>query len=202
MEIVRLFDIDLDVVDAHKVQEYGVRAMLYNETLAKVMPHPSGIYLEDVPVDEATGLCAFDYEYGNETGFAKLDILSNSAYKIFKDKKDLIKHVNMKPDWEKFLDPKYHTQLPHIANYGEIIGLVKPQSIEEVADITALIRPAKIKYLNVYLQSKHRARRNLYKRPADGGMYFKRAHAISYAVMIVAVFNKILSKETRSDLFL
>lgn len=202
MEITRLFDIDIDVKNASDHDGLGTRAMIYNETLEKVMPHPSGIYLEKVPVDAETGLCAFDYDYGNDTGFAKLDILTNSAYHIFKNKEDLLKHVEMTPDWEHFTEAKYYERLPHISKYGELINLVEPESVEEVADIIALIRPSKMKYLNDYLKHKKLARRNyLYSRPSDGGMYFKRAHAISYAVMIVAIFNKLRTNESGCGIF-
>tara|TARA_R100000664_G_C2759726_1_gene149774 strand:+ start:5196 stop:5810 length:615 start_codon:yes stop_codon:yes gene_type:complete len=185
----RIFDVDIDTSSKTKREDYGVRAMIYNDKVEKVLPHPSGVYIEKVPVDPETGLCSFDYEYGNTEGFMKVDILSNSSYDNFKSKEELLYCLEIEPDWKLLLDKEFATTLPHIGKYHELLVQLRPSSIEELADFLALIRPAKIKHLGDYKKNKNKVRRKLYLRPTDGSAYFKRSHAISYAMMIVAIMN-------------
>lgn len=186
----RIFDVDIDIKSNVSREKFGVRAMVYNKTTSKILPHPSGVYIEPVPVDEKTGLCAFDYEYGNELGFMKVDILSNSSYDMFTSKEDLLYHLNKEPDWDLLKDEEFVKSLPHVGKYHDLLVMMEPTSVEELADILALIRPAKLKYLKQYKDNPKKVRKNLYKRPPDGSAYFKRSHAISYAVMITAIMNK------------
>lgn len=189
-ELRRVFDIDIDVSSKAKRDSYGTRAMIYNKDLERVMPHPSGIYMEPVPIDSVTGLCAFDYEYGNQMGFSKIDILTNSAYDSFLSKEELYEAIEREPDWKLLENTKFVEGLPHIGKHAELVRMVCPKSIEELADILALIRPGKQEYVKFYRKNPALVRKNLYLRPRNGGAYFKKSHAICYAVMIVAVMNK------------
>ena len=187
----RTFDVDIDVSAECKRENFGTRSMIYNKETQRVLPHPSGIYLEAVPVDELTKNCAFDYNYGDSLGFMKVDILTNRSYNNFKNKSELTKFANMEPDWDKFMDEAMVAKLPHIANHFDTVSKIRPQTIEELADIIALIRPAKIRLIPDYRKKTKAVRHRLYKRPIDQSAYFKKSHAIAYAVMIVAVLNKI-----------
>jgi DNA polymerase III alpha subunit len=165
--------------------------MIYNKETERILPHPSGIYLEPVPVDELTGGCAFDYEYGDANGYMKVDILTNKSYDMFRTKDQLISAIEIEPDWTDLLNEDFVAKLPHIAQHFDVVRKVKPTSVEELADLVALIRPAKIQYIQSYLTNKKSVRRKLYLKPMDGGAYFKKSHAIAYALMIVAVMNKL-----------
>lgn len=191
----RTFDVDIDVSPDFKRDEFGVRAMIYRDDTERIMPHPSGVYLEPVPVDPVTGLCAFDYKYGDDKGFMKVDLLVNTAYANFESKEEVLTALTSEVDWKLFLDRRIVDKLPHIANHFDIVREVKPQSIEDLADILALIRPAKIWMLEDYLTNKKRVRINLYKRPAGDKVYFKKSHAISYAAMIVCCLHRITETE-------
>lgn len=184
----RNFDIDIDVRSDFDRSGYGTRAMIYNEETENISPHPVGIYLEDVPVDPITGFCAFDYKYGNENGFMKLDLITNSSYDRFKTKTQLLSAINKEPDWTLLESESYVSKLPHIANHFDVVSLVKPRSVIELADTLALIRPGKVHLLEQYLSNREKVRRKLYLR-SDKGVYFKKSHAVSYALMIVAVMN-------------
>ncbi|WGH49629.1 hypothetical protein [Alishewanella phage vB_AspM_Slickus01] len=189
----RTFDVDIDVNTSCKREQYGVRSMIYNEETQRILPHPSGVYLEDVPVDSVTNNCAFDYKYGDSLGFMKVDILTNKSYDRFRTKEELTKFSEMTPDWNKLLDENIVSRLPHIANHYDVITKIQPNSIEELADVIALIRPAKINLIPLYRGKTISVRKRLYSRPLDGTAYFKKSHAIAYAVMIVAVLNKIIN---------
>jgi hypothetical protein len=184
------FDVDIDVVGCDKDQ-YGIRAMIYNGDTMKILPHPSGIYFDEVPVDKETGLCAFDYKWGEAAGFQKVDLLNNNSYMKFKTKRDVLDSVSMEPDWSKLQDRDIVESLPHIANHFEIVSRLEPKSIEDLADVLALIRPGKKHLIEDYIEDKTAARRYLYKRSVNDQVYFKKSHAISYAVMVVCVMNKM-----------
>ena len=188
---VRVFDVDIDVNSSVDRNEYGIRAMIYNKETERVMPHPSGVYLEEVPVDELTGFCAFDYEYGDANGYMKVDILTNKSYDLFRTKEQLLEALEIEPNWDSLMDESFVAKLPHIGTNFEIVRKIKPKNIEELADLVALIRPAKIQYIQSYLTNKASIRRRLYLKPSDGSPYFKKSHAIAYAMMIAAVMNKL-----------
>lgn len=189
--IRRSFDVDIDTGSLCNRADYGIRAMVYNEDVCKILPHPSGVYLEKVPVDPVTGLCAFDYKYGDSVGFAKVDILTNKSYDIFKTKKELLMFSIMTPDWRWLLDEEFTANLPHIGKHHDTLVKIQPNTVEELADVIALIRPAKIGLIGQYRKQQSAVRRRLYSRPLDGTAYFKKSHAIAYAIMIVAVMNKL-----------
>lgn len=189
----KLFDVDIDVTSSScKKGKYGVRAFVYNEKTRRISQHPSGTYLEEVPIDMMTGMAAFDYKYGDEAGYYKVDLLTNNAYNNIKSKSELLELVDMETPWEKFLDEEFVSRLPHIANHFEIVRKVGPRSIEDLADILALIRPGKAEMIDSYLESKISTRRNLYRKPTNGKIYFKKSHAIGYAVMITVVAKKLV----------
>ncbi|MCI4411210.1 MAG: hypothetical protein JHC38_06005 [Thiotrichales bacterium] len=188
---MNIFDIDIDTQTSTDRSKFGTRAMIYNKEQQKILPHPSGIYLEPVPVDLMSGLAAFDYEYGNNVGFQKVDILHNTSYDIFNSKAELDEVLSRVDtfDWNILAKESNVLQLPHIGNHFELIQAVKPKSIEDLSDVVALIRPGKRNLLDTYLKHKHATRKQLYLRSTDG-MVFKKSHATSYALMIVCVAIK------------
>ncbi len=189
--IRRTFDVDIDVNAKCNRTEYGTRAMVYNEDAMRILPHPSGVYLETVPVDAQTGLCAFDYKYGDEAGFIKVDILTNRTYDIFSSKQELTRFSLMEPDWSWLMDETFVEKLPHISKHFDVVTKIQPKSVEELADLIALIRPAKISLIPQYRKATAAVKRRLYSRPLDGTAYFKKSHAVAYAIMIVAYMNKL-----------
>lgn len=190
MDIRRIFDVDIDLPSHFDKKQFGyTQAMIYNEDALKIQPHPSGFYLEEVPVDNITGLCSFDYEYGDEQGFMKVDLLTNRVYDKFKTKKDVLDCISDDNiDWSVLEDSDFVATLPHIGKHVELVQRVAPTSVIELADILALIRPAKIHLVNSYIKNKDITRKRLYLRPSEG-IYFKKSHAISYALMIVCAMS-------------
>ena len=63
---------------------------------------------------------------------------------------------------------------------------MKPKSVEELAEVLAVIRPAKRHLLN---ESKEKISSEVWVKPDDGSYYFKKAHAIAYALSIVVQLN-------------
>lgn len=185
------FDIDIDVkqtsIDKSK---YGVRGVIIKEN--KIHPHPSGYYVDkDMPVDPLTDNSPMDYQLADELGYQKIDILTNSVYEYFDSKEDLERCVNQDPNWELLQNEQYLSKLPHVKDYGYILREIKPKSVMELADVIALIRPGKIHLYESYLENPDKIRPNLYRKPKNDGMYFKKSHAVSYAMMIKTLLVKL-----------
>lgn len=186
----RSFDIDIDVKSGVEKDRFGIRAMIYNDEVGTVLPHPSGYYLQDVPVDGVTGNAAIDYKEGEDKSLLKVDLLTNSSYDMFESKEDLLSCIETDPDWSLMTKRDVVERLPHLSNHFDLVRDIAPKSIEDLADCLALIRPGKVHLIEPYKENKERTRVNLYRMPREGA-YFKRSHAISYAMMIVAILHKI-----------
>jgi Bacterial DNA polymerase III alpha subunit finger domain len=185
-------DIDIDVTPHTDKGKYGVRAIIHIEEARKIKSHPSGHYVDsNIPVDGVTGMAAIDHKVSDDLGFTKIDLLTNTSYNMFESKQEVIDNLNKKPDWNLLLDPKFIKGLPQIANHMELLREVKPKSIDELADVLALMRPGKMHLLESYLNNREKVRSNLYRKPKNG-FIFKRSHAIAYAGLIVCVMNKKL----------
>ena len=186
-----LFDVDIDIPPYVDRAELGLRAIQYLPDKKAIKPHPSGYYINDeVAVDALTGSAAIDYQDAESRNITKVDLLTNTAYSLFKDKADYLAALTKEPDWRKLNDPHFVSLLPQIGNQFELLKKISPTSISELADVLAMIRPAKRKFVQDYATNKAFVREQLYKKPKEG-MYFKKSHAISYAQMIVAVMNRM-----------
>lgn len=194
----RSFDVDIDVSSKVKKSRYGKRSFVYNEEQLKMIPHPSGFFLDSedllgssIPVDPVSGLTTLESKEGEYEGFFKVDLLTNTLYDRFTSKKEVRESLNFeKFNWDLLLDPKVVEDLPHISKHFSIVRQLQPQSVEDLADILALIRPGKIDLIDDYLKDKERTRKRLYKRPLNGEMYFKKSHAVAYSVGILCYLNK------------
>lgn len=191
MSKVRTFDVDIDCSSKTERTSYGVRSMVYNADTYRILPHPSGINLDDIPVDLETGLAAIEHKEAAALGFNVVDILTNTSYDRFSSKRDVLNMIEQEPNWRLLESREFVSKLPHIGNHFDVVSLVQPRSIDDLADILALIRPGKRNLLESYTKNKHSVRLQLYRRSANGQAYFKKAHSYSYALMIVAIINKL-----------
>lgn len=182
-------DIDIDVRSSTDKTVYGVRAIIYDEDRRRVKPHPSGYYVEsNIPVDPETGMAAIEYKESEELGFSKIDLLTATAYDSFKSKQEVLDALK-NPDWSLLLDRSFVERLPQLGKHFELVEQVAPKSIQELADVLALIRPDKVHLIEKYIEDKEYIRPNIYRR-GKSGYRFKKAHAIAYAHQIVCVMNK------------
>jgi hypothetical protein len=189
----KIGDIDVDVKSHMDRTPYGTRAIQYLDKEQRLKPHPSGWYIDDVPVDPETGMSTLHYKDMEEAGFIKVDLISNTAYDQFKSKKEVLENLNKEPDWDLLLDKGFIEKLPHLPGHIDILRDIRPRSIMELADTLALIRPGKIHLIEDYLEDREKVRKRLYARPRKG-YYIKKSHAVAYAHMIVCVMNRKDSK--------
>ncbi len=186
------FDVDIDLPSHTNKDRYGVKAIQYIPEKKIIKPHNSGYYYNSgMPIDKITGFAAIEYKEAEKAGFIKIDLLTNTSYDVFLNKQELIESLNKEPDWGLLKDKRFVEKLPHISRHFDIINELKPNSISDLADILALIRPGKDHLLSNYKKDKQATRTNLYRKPNKSGVYyFKKSHAIATAAMIVCVMNK------------
>lgn len=184
-------DVDIDVADRDKALSniQHVQAMMDVDGLKK--RHNTGIYLQDMPFDPYTGLALIDYKNASEVGYFKLDILNNHVYDDIKNEEHLDILLNMSPNWELLQHDEVVSQLFHISNYSYLTKRLKPSSIDELAMLLAIIRPAKAHLQNAEWSE---IRSEVWKKTNGDTYEFKKSHAIAYAFVIVVQLNRIVEK--------
>lgn len=185
---LKLPDVDIDLADRFQLLELlpHVKATQIIDDRRK--SHNSGVYLQKLPSD-LNNWASLDYKTAEHRGYFKFDLLNNSAYKIFADKAELDQMSQREPQWHLLQQSEIVEQLPHVHDHLHILQTLKPQSVEQLAAVLAIIRPGKRYLLNsdwatinkeVWIKSEEQ-------------YSFKKSHAIAYAVLIVAVLNKLTS---------
>jgi len=186
MNVVKT-DIDIDVVsrDDLLVHFKHIPAIIKkkDDTYDK---HNSGVYLQPIPFDQLTGLSSIDYKEAEDRGYFKLDFLNNSLYTGVRDEQHLDELTNKEPIWDLLQHEDVVKNLAHVHAHINVLRVLKPSSVIELAEVLAIIRPAKRPLLN---ESKETIKKEVWIKPTDGSYYFKKAHAIAYAVSIVVQLN-------------
>jgi len=153
-----------------------------------LVKHNTGVYLHEVPVNAVTGLCAVPYEEAEERKFFKIDFLNVGIYKGVRNEEHLVELMNKEPLWDLLIDDSFNSLLFHVNGHGEILRKTAPTTIEQLAAVLAMIRPAK-RYLigkdwNTVLNE-------VWKKPESEEYFFKKSHATAYAVAVVVQMNLI-----------
>ena len=181
-------DIDIDFADRRQVLEiieHVPAAIKDNGTFKK---HNTGVYCHSIPYNSITDTASIDYKTADSRGYLKLDFLNVGIYKDVKDEEQLVRLLNTEPIWDLLLEDDFTNKLFHVNGHGSILRQMKPTSIEQLAAVLAVIRPAK-RYLigkdwaTVYAE--------VWQKPSDDEYYFKKAHAVAYAAAIVVQMNLI-----------
>jgi len=181
-------DIDIDFLDrdtALKLFKHTVASRVDN---AKLVKHNTGVYLHDVPVDAVSNLCAISYEQAEEQSFFKIDFLNVGIYKGVRDEAHLEQLMETEPLWDLLEQDDFNNLLFHVNGHGGILRQMKPTSVEQLAAVLAMIRPAKR-----YLIGKPwtMVMTEVWTKPETGDYFFKKSHATAYAVAIVVQMNLI-----------
>jgi len=181
-------DIDIDFLDrteALKLFDHVPASRIENQKLVK---HNTGIYLHSVPVDPITGLCEISYEEAESLGYFKIDFLNVSLYKGVKDEEHLIQLMNTEPLWDLLEDDQFNSLLFHVNGHGDILRKMKPQSVEQLAAVLAMIRPAKRYLIGRFWDE---VMKEVWAKPDSGEYFFKKSHATAYAMAVVVQMNLI-----------
>ena len=181
-------DIDIDFLDREQALTLfkHVRASRLEEN--KLVKHNTGVYLHEVPVNAVENLCAIPYDIAEERNYFKIDFLNVGIYKGVRDENHLIQLMETEPLWDLLLDDSFVNNLFHVNGHGSILRQMEPKSIEQLAAVLAIIRPAKR-----YLIGKEwtTVMTEVWTKPENDEYYFKKSHATAYAVAIVVQMNLI-----------
>ena len=186
--MVKMPDIDIDFTDrdsALKLFKHVGASRVENNRLVK---HNTGIYMHQVPVNALTGLCAVPYDTAEQREYFKIDFLNVGLYRGIKDEDHLVQLMETEPLWDLLLQDDFISLLFHVNGHGSILREMKPNSVEQLAAILEMIRPAKRHLIGKDWAT---VMMEVWTRPDTDDYYFKKSHATAYAVAIVVQMNLI-----------
>jgi hypothetical protein len=181
-------DIDIDFIDREQALKLFTHTPASRLDNGKIVKHNTGVYLHEVPVDPISGLCAVPYDRADAEGYFKIDFLNVGIYKGVRDEDHLVYLMNQEPLWDLLLDDEFTNNLFHVNGHGNILRQMKPDSIEKLAAVLAVIRPAKRSLIGKEWSS---VLADVWTKPTNNEYYFKKSHAIAYAHAIVVQMNLI-----------
>jgi DNA polymerase III alpha subunit len=187
-------DIDIDFPDRKNVLDLikHIPAMINdNGTFKK---HNTGVYCHSIPYNPLTGTASIDYKSAEERGYFKIDFLNVTAYRDVKNEEHLTYLLNTEPLWDLLYEKEICDQLFHINGYHNLLKELKPESIVELAMVLAMIRPGKKHLIPVCKEKGFQAIKDEIWIKTEDSYFFKKAHAISYASVIVVQLNLICEK--------
>ena len=136
-------DVDIDFYDRDGVLK------LFKHTPASIIKddktekHKTGVYFHAVPEHPVTGHSTLDYKQAEDRGYFKIDCLNVSIYKQVKSEQELVELMIQEPDWDMLKDATIVDQLFHLNGHYKIVSSLEPKTIEQLAAVLAIIRPAK-----------------------------------------------------------
>jgi DNA polymerase III alpha subunit len=181
-------DIDIDFADRSKALEHFKHATAAIDDNGTFKKHNTGIYCTSIPYNPLTGLSTIDYKTAEDRGYFKIDFLNVSVYEKVKDRDHLKTLMETEPLWDLLLQDDFTNLLFHVNGHGSLLRQMKPSSIEELAMCLALIRPAKKHLVG---RTWTEIGQEIWTKPENGEYYFKKAHAVAYAHVIVVQMNLI-----------
>jgi len=187
MEIL-MPDIDIDFADRSKVLDIIKNIPAAIDANGTFKKHNTGIYCQPIPHNPLTGLSNIDYKEAEGRGYFKIDFLNVGIYEKIRNEEHLIQLMETEPLWDLLEQDEFSNLLFHVNGHGHVLRTLKPTNIEQLAACLAIIRPAK-KYLlgktwkEIFEQ--------VWTKPTTDEYFFKKAHAIAYAKVVVVQMNLI-----------
>src|SRR6056300_304815 len=172
-------DIDIDFADREIILNQVKHRIAKLPTGKK---HNTGVYVTECPHNPVDNLSTIDYKTAEERGYFKLDFLNVSIYKDVRDEAHLQQLMDREPLWELLEHSEFCSQVFHLTGNEELVKRLSPKNLEQLAATLAIIRPSKRYLAN---ESWDRIDAEVWLKPDDGSYYFKKAHAVSYAVACV-----------------
>ena len=181
-------DIDIDFADRTKILELISHTPARQIVDGQVRRHNSGVYVTDIPQDPVNQCAAIDYQTAEDLGYFKIDFLNVHVYKQIQDPQHYDQMLAQLPDWSRFnSDQTWFEQLIHVANHWEVLQkMPEPvDSVPRLAMFLALIRPGKRHLVGLTWKE---VSETIWDQTKEG-YSFKKAHAVSYAVLVTLHMN-------------
>lgn len=183
-------DVDIDCYGRDKILE-GVECVYGRIDRAndKFEKHPTGVYFQNIPRDPTTNMSTIDHRIANDYGYFKIDFLNVNMYSGIRSEQHLLELMDKAPPWDFLQYAEISDKLFHLKGYNYLLQRYKPASVEDLAMILAIIRPAK-----AYLQNTNwnKIREEVWDKTADDGYQFKRSHGIAYSLAIIVNLHLLI----------
>ena len=178
-------DIDIDFANRDVILEKIKHRVA---RLNKEKKHNTGVYFTEIPSNPVDNMSTVDYKTAENRGYFKLDFLNVSLYKDIKNEDHLNTLVHKEPLWTLLEHKEFVEQLFHVGEHFSILKSMKPKSVEQLAMVLAVIRPGKRHLLG---KTWNDMKETIWEKPKNNEYYFKKAHAVAYAMAIVVQINLI-----------
>ena len=176
-------DIDIDFADRDIVLSKIQHRVA---TINSEKKHNTGVYVTEIPHNPVDNHSTIDYKTAEDRGYFKLDFLNVSIYKDVRDDNHLQDLMEREPIWELLQHEEFVDQLFHLNGHTSILRQTCPTSVEQLAAVLAMIRPAKRHLIGQDWQT---IMEGVWTKPTNDEYYFKKAHAVSYAMAVVVHMN-------------
>ena len=183
-------DIDIDFADRDVILSQLEHRVAKLNTGKK---HNTGVYATEIPHNPVDNLSTIEHKTAEDRGYFKLDFLNVSIYKNVKNEAHLKELTEKEPLWQLLEHKDFSDQVFHLNGHSVLLQQLKPSSVSELAAVLAMIRPAKRHLVNETWQT---INTEVWKKPEDGSYYFKKAHAIAYALSCVVHMNLLCEEFT------
>jgi hypothetical protein len=181
-------DIDIDLADRNLLLNKILHISATRSERNQIKKHNSGVYLQNIPFDPRNKWATIDYKTAQDRGYFKFDLLNVNLYRDVKDETHLTQLMHREPIWELLEQQEFADLLFHVNGHSEVLRTMKPRSVEQLAAVLAIIRPAKR-----YLIGKDwsTVMQEVWAKPDNGEYYWKKSHAFSYAFAVIVHMNLI-----------
>lgn len=186
-------DIDIDFPSREKLLSRLPHRVAKLESGRK---HNTGVYFTEIPHNPIDNLSTIDHKVADSRGYFKLDCLNVSIYENVKSEEHLKTLMETEPNWDLLHHEEFVDQLFHLNGYTDLLKVLSPKNLEQLAAVLAIIRPAKR-----HLKDKQwdEILSEVWKKPSDDQYYFKKAHAYSYAMAVIVHMNLICEELTSNS---
>lgn len=186
-------DVDIDVFNRDSILK-DIECIFgrIDRADGKFEKHPTGLYFQNIPRDPTTNIASLDHKVANNYGYFKVDFLNVNMYEGVRNEAHLLELLDRDPPWDFFEFEEVTDKLFHLKGYSRLLTKYKPQSVEDLAMILAIIRPSK-----AYLQQSgwDAIRKDVWVKHSDEDKYFfKRSHSISYSLAIIVNLNLLIEQ--------
>jgi len=176
-------DIDIDFADRDIVLSHIKHRVAKLDSGKK---HNTGVYATEVPHNPVDNISTIEHKTAEERGYFKLDFLNVSIYKDVKDEAHLTQLMEKEPQWQLLEHDDFTNLLFHVSGHGEILRKLQPVTVEQLAAVLAIIRPAKRYLLNSDWET---ISKEVWEKPKSNEYFFKKAHAFAYAMSVIVHMN-------------
>ena len=178
-------DIDIDFADRDNILSTLKHRVAKLDSGKK---HNTGVYATEIPHNPIDNLSTIEHKAADDRGYFKLDFLNVSIYKDVKNETHLKELMEKEPLWQLLEHKDFSDQVFHLNGHNELLQQLKPTSVTQLAATLAIIRPAKRHLAN---ESWETILKEVWIKPTNGDYFFKKAHAVAYAMSVIVHMNLI-----------